>query len=316
MGIYRYTARRILQLIPVLWGVFTLTFFMAHALPGNPVRIYLGINPSQEIAEELIAQYGFNEPLWKQYLDYLWRLLQGDLGRSFFRQAPVSELMLRRLGPTATLMGLSYAIALPTALLLGVYSAARHNKLGDHISRFAGLAGLSTPNFWLGLMLIFLFAYQFELLPASGYVPFSRGPIEALKHLILPVFTLATAQTATLMRMTRSSMVEELSEDYIRTARAYGLPERRILVKHAFRNALLPLVTLIGIQLSFLLDGAVVVEEIFAIPGMGRLGINGLIQQDYGIIIGLNIFFALIFLTGVVITDLAYAYIDPRIKYD
>lgn len=316
MGIYRYTARRILQLIPVLWGVFTLTFFMAHALPGNPVRIYLGINPSQEIAEELIAQYGFNEPLWKQYLDYLWRLLQGDLGRSFFRQAPVSELMLRRLGPTATLMGLSYAIALPTALLLGVYSAARHNKLGDHISRFAGLAGLSTPNFWLGLMLIFVFAYQFELLPASGYVPFSRGPVEAIKHLILPVFTLATAQTATLMRMTRSSMVEELSEDYIRTARAYGLPERRILVKHAFRNALLPLVTLIGIQLSFLLDGAVVVEEIFAIPGMGRLGINGLIQQDYGIIIGLNIFFALIFLTGVVITDLAYAYIDPRIKYD
>lgn len=316
MSIYRYTARRILQLIPVLWGVFTLTFFMAHALPGNPVRIYLGINPSQEIAEELIAQYGFDEPLWKQYLDYLWRLLQGDLGRSFFRQAPVSQLMLNRLGPTVTLMGSSYAIALPTALLLGVYSAARHNKLGDHVSRFFGLAGLSTPNFWLGLMLIFLFAYQFELLPASGYVPFSRGPVEAIKHLILPVFTLATAQTATLMRMTRSSMVEELSEDYIRTARAYGLPERRILVKHAFRNALLPLVTLIGIQLSFLLDGAVVVEEIFAIPGMGRLGINGLIQQDYGVIIGLNIFFALIFLTGVVITDLAYAYIDPRIKYD
>ena len=224
--------------------------------------------------------------------------------------------MLQRLGPTVTLMGLSYAIALPVSLLLGVYAAARHNQLGDHVSRFVGLAGLSTPNFWLGLMLIFLFAYQIDFLPASGYVPFSQDPVASVKHLILPVITLATAQTATLMRMTRSSMVEELSKDYVQTARAYGLPERRILLKHAFRNALLPLITIIGLQLSFLLDGSVVIEQIFAIPGMGRLGYNGLLQQDYGVIIGLNIFFAILFLIGVVITDLAYAYIDPRIRYD
>ncbi|WP_049980098.1 ABC transporter permease [Halolamina rubra] len=316
MSIYRYSARRILQIIPVLLGVFSLTFVMVHALPGNPVRIYLGLNPSQSLEQELLAEYGFNQPLWKQYLDYLWRLLHGNIGESFVRKEPVSELMLARLGPTVTLMGLSYAIALPSALLLGVYAAATHNELGDHVSRFFGLAGLSTPNFWLGLMLIFIMAYQFDVLPASGYVPFTQDPVASIKHLILPVITLATAQTATLMRMTRSSMVEELSKDYVQTARAYGLPERRILLKHAFRNALLPLVTIIGLQLSFLLDGSVVIEQIFAIPGMGRLGYNGLLQQDYGVIIGLNIFFAILFLIGVLITDLAYAYIDPRIRYD
>lgn len=316
MSIYRYSARRLLQIVPVVLGVFSLTFVMVHSLPGNPVRIYLGVNPSQSLEQELLAQYGFDQPLWKQYLDYLWRLLQGDIGESFVRKEPVSELMMARLGPTVTLMGLSYVIALPTALLLGVYAAAKHNELGDHVSRFVGLAGLSTPNFWLGLMLIFFLSYQVDLLPASGYVPFTQDPVASVRHLILPVVTLATAQTATLMRMTRSSMVEELSKDYVQTARAYGLPERRILLKHAFRNALLPLITIIGLQLSFLLDGSVVVEQIFAIPGMGRLGYNGLLQQDYGVIIGLNIFFAILFLVGVLITDLAYAYIDPRIRYD
>lgn len=316
MSIYRYSLRRLLQIVPVLLGVFTLTFFMVHALPGNPVRIYLGLNPSQSLEQELLRQYGFDQPLWKQYLDYLWRLLHGDIGESFVRKEPVSELMLQRLGPTLTLMGLSYAIALPVALLLGVYAAARHNQLGDHVSRFVGLAGLSTPNFWLGLMLIFLLAYQVDVLPASGYVPFTQDPVASIQHLILPVITLATAQTATLMRMTRSSMVEELSKGYVQTARAYGLPEQRILLKHAFRNALLPLITIIGLQISFLLDGSVVIEQIFAIPGMGRLGYNGLLQQDYGVIIGLNIFFAILFLIGVVLTDLAYAYIDPRIRYD
>ncbi|WP_132058839.1 ABC transporter permease [Halorussus amylolyticus] len=316
MSLYRYTIRRLLQIIPVLFGVFTLTFVMVHSMPGNPVRILLGVSPSQQLADELIRQYGFDQPLWKQYLDYLWRLLQGNIGESFTRNRPVMELMLERMGPTVVLMGVSYLIALPTALLLGVYAAARHNRMGDHVSRFLGLAGLSTPNFWLGLMLIFLLSYEFSIFPASGYVSPLEDPVASARHLVLPILTLATAQTATLMRMTRSSMVEELSQDYVETARAFGLPERRILLRHAFRNALLPLITIIGLQLSFLLDGSVVVEQIFAIPGMGRLGYNGLLDQDYGIIIGLNIFFAVLFLIGVLLTDLAYAYIDPRIRYD
>ena len=300
----------------MLFGAFTVTFVMMHALPGNPVRIYLGLNPSQELADELIRQYGFDRPLWQQYLDYLWRLVHLDLGQSFVRKRAVSGLVIERLGPTLSLMGLSYLVALPTALLLGVYAAARHNRFGDHASRFLGLAGLSTPNFWLGLMLIFLFAYKFDVLPASGYVPFGEDPVAWMKHLILPVITLATAQTATLMRMTRSSMIEELSKEYVQTARAYGLPERRILLKHALRNALLPLVTIIGLQLSFLLDGSVVTETIFAIPGMGRLAFSTLLQQDYAVFVGVTVIFSTIFLVGVLITDLAYAYIDPRIKYD
>lgn len=316
MSLYRYTLRRLLQIVPVLFGVFTVTFVMMHALPGDPVRIYLGVNPSQELADELIAQYGFDEPLWQQYLDYLWRLLHLDLGQSFVRKRPVAGLVVERLGPTLSLMGISYLVALPTALLLGVYAAARHNRLGDHASRFLGLAGLSTPNFWLGLMLIFVFAYELGWLPASGYVPFGEDPVASAKHLVLPVITLATAQTATLMRMTRSSMVEELSKEYVQTARAYGLPEQSILLKHAFRNALLPLVTIIGLQLSFLLDGSVVTETIFAIPGMGRLVYNTLLQRDYAVFVGVTTIFATIFLIGVLITDLAYAYIDPRIKYD
>lgn len=316
MGLYRYTVRRLLQIVPVMLGVFTLTFVMMHALPGNPVDIYLGQNPDQQVRQAMLEQYGFNQPLWKQYIDYLVRLLQGNLGQSFLYKESVSSLMLYRLGPTVTLMGLSYVIALPVAIGLGIFAAARHNENGDHVSRFLGLAGVSTPNFWLGLMLIFGFAYTYQLFPASGYVMFVTDPIAAIKHLTLPVITLTTAQTATLMRMTRSSMVEELREGYVETMRAYGIPERQVLVKHAFRNAMLPLVTIIGLQISFLLDGAVVIEKIFAIPGMGRLFFKGITNHDYGIVMGGTIVFALVFLAGVLVTDLAYAYIDPRIRYD
>ena len=316
MSIYRYTFRRIIQMIPVLFGVFTLTFILMYMLPGDPVRIYLGLNPSQEVADDLIREYGLDRPVWEQYLDYLFRVLQGDLGQSFARNAPVTQLFMERLEPTAVLMTLSYVVALPIAIGFGLYGAARHNRAGDHVTRFLGLAGLSTPNFWLGLMLIYAFAYTFTVFPASGYVSPFEDPVESARHLLLPLITLATAQTALLMRMTRSSMIEKLSEEYIVTARAYGLPERRIIVKHAFRNALLPLVTIIGLQMSLLLSGSVIVEEIFAIPGMGRLGFQAFLDHDYAVVVGLNLIFGLMFLIGVLLTDLAYAYIDPRIKYD
>lgn len=312
----RYTLRRLVQIVPVLFGVVTLTFVMMHALPGDPVKIYLGLEPSQELADELIEHYGFDQPLYLQYLDYLTRLFQGDLGQSFTYRQSVSSLMLERMGPTMILMGLSYSVALPTAVALGVYGAARHNRAGDHVSRIVGLAGISTPNFWLALMMIYLVAYEFQLLPASGYVSPLEDPVESAKLLIMPVATLATAQMALLMRMTRSSMIEELRADYVETARAYGIPERRVLYRHSFRNALLPLITIVGLQLSFLLSGSVIVEEIFAIPGMGRLFFDSLVALDYAVVIGITLFFSVLFLIGVLLTDLAYAYIDPRIKYD
>ncbi|WP_255168925.1 ABC transporter permease [Natrononativus amylolyticus] len=316
MGMLRYTLRRLVQMIPVLFGVVTLTFVMMHALPGDPVRIYLGLEPSQEMADDLIEHYGFDRPWYEQYFDYLLRLVQGDLGYSFTYRQSVSNLMLERMGPTAVIMTLSYLIALPTAIGLGVYGAARHNRAGDHVSRILGLAGISTPNFWLALMLIYLVAYELQVLPASGYVSPLEDPIESAKLLVMPVVTLATAQTALLMRMTRSSMIEELRAEYVETARAYGIPERRVLYRHSFRNALLPLITIIGLQISFLLSGSVIVEEIFAIPGMGRLFFDSLVQHDYSVAIGVTLFFSTLFLIGVLLTDLAYAYIDPRIKYD
>lgn len=315
MGLPRYTVRRVAQIFPVLLGVVTLTFVMMHALPGSPVTIYLGAG-RQEVAAEMIEEYGFDQPLYVQYLDYLGRLLQGNLGRSIAHRQPVSTLIVDRIGPTISLMGLSYLVALPVAIGIGIYASARHNRVGDHVSRFVGLAGISTPNFWLGLMLIFLFAYRLNVLPASGYVSPLEDPIESARLLIMPVITLATAQLALLMRITRSSMIEELRANYVETARAYGIPERRVLYRHCFRNALLPLVTIVGVQLSFLLGGAVIVEEIFAIPGIGRLFFSSLIAQDYSVVLGLTLFISVLFLVGILLTDLAYAYIDPRIKYD
>jgi len=316
MGIYRYTLSRLAQIVPVLFGVVTLTFVMMHMLPGNPVQIYLGQGPEQELADDLLAQYGFDRPIYEQYIDYLLRLLQGDLGLSFVHRQPVVDVILSRVEPTLVVMGLSYLIALPAAIALGLYGAARHNEAGDHISRLVGLTGISIPNFWLALMLIYVLAFVFEVLPASGYVSPYEDPVESAKLLVMPVVTLATAQMALLMRMTRSSMIEELRTDYVETARAYGIPERRILYRHSFRNALLPLVTIVGLQVSTLLGGSVIVEEIFAIPGLGRLFFDSLIEQDYSVTVGITLVFSFIFLLGVVITDLAYAYIDPRIKYD
>ncbi|ADD07197.1 ABC-type transport system permease protein (probable substrate dipeptide/oligopeptide) (plasmid) [Natrialba magadii ATCC 43099] len=316
MGLLRYALRRFVQIIPVLFGIVTLMFVMMHALPGDPVRLYLGTEPGQELADDLIASYGFDRPLHEQYFDYLVRLGQGDLGQSFVYNRPVSDLIWERMEPTLVVMGLSYLVALPMAIGLGIYGAARHNEAGDHASRFAGLAGISTPNFWLALMLIYVVTYHLELLPASGYTSPFIDPVESLTLLIMPVITLATAQTALLMRMTRSSMIEELRADYIETARAYGIPERKVLIRHSFRNALLPLVTIVGLQVSTLLGGSVIVEEIFAIPGLGRLFFDSLIDQDYSVAVGVTLFFSTLFLIGVVLTDIAYAYIDPRIKYD
>ena len=316
MGLLRYTLRRLVQLIPVLFGIVTLTFVMMHALPGDPVRLWLGTEPGQELADELIEAHGFDRPMHEQYVDYLVRLAQGDLGQSFVYNRPVVDLMWERMEPTLVVMGLSYLVALPVAIGLGIYGAARHNRAGDHVSRFAGLAGISTPNFWLALMLIYVLSYNFDLLPATGYTSPFINPVEAAVLLIMPVLTLATAQTALLMRMTRSSMIEEMREEYVETARAYGIPERRILLRHSFRNALLPLVTIVGLQVSTLLGGSVIVEEIFAIPGLGRLFFDSVIEQDYSVAVGVTLFFSTLFLIGVVLTDLAYAYIDPRIKYD
>jgi len=329
MGIYRYTINRLLQAIPVTLGVITITFFMANAIPGDPVQILLGPSPSQAEIEAIRARYGLNQPLWKRYINYVAGVLTGDFGRSIYYGEAVTTKIAQRLGPTLLLMTSSYAFAMLTAIPLGVISAKRRNKPTDHASRFVSLIGVSTPSFWIGLMFILVFSFHLQVLPSTNLVMPWADPTElrnaatridvlvlSAQHLVMPMISLGTLQMAALTRIERSSMLEVLSEDYVQLARAYGVKESTILRKHAFRNAQLPIITILGLQLTGLIGGAVLIETVFQINGMGKLIVNSILRQDYPLIMGTTIMFGVVFIVGVIITDLSYAYIDPRVSYD
>jgi peptide/nickel transport system permease protein len=328
VGIYRYAARRLLQAIPVLLGVVTITFVLSNAIPGNPVEIMLGPSPSQLAIDSIQAKYGLNQPLPVRYVNYVAGVLQGDLGTSLHYGVPVTEKIAQRLPATMLLITSSFAFAILTAVPLGVISAKRRNKPTDHVSRVVSLIGVSTPSFWIGLMFIMLFAYHVGVLPATNLIMPWADPAAvtgastrlgvlflAGQHLLLPMLTLGTLQMAAITRIERSSMLEVLSEDYVRLARAYGVPERTILRKHAFRNAQLPVITIIGLQLSAAFSGAVLTETVFEINGMGRLIVNSIPRLDYPVIMGTTLVVSVIFVLGVILTDISYAYVDPRVSY-
>ena len=325
----RYAIRRLLQAIPVVLGIITLTFLLTDAIPGDPVSVMLGPSPSATQVEAIRAKYGLNQPLWIRYKNHVISILQGDLGRSIYYSVPVERKILQRLPVTMLLMVSSYAFALATAIPLGILSAKRRNKAADHISRIVGLIGVSTPSFWIGLVLIIIFAYHIQILPATDLVLPWASPgevsgastqldvvITAGKHLLLPMVSLGTLQMAAIMRIERSSMLEVLQQEYVKLARAYGVSERTILRKHAFRNAQLPVITLVGLQLTQALGGAVLTETVFSINGMGRLIITAIQNQDYPLVMGTTFVFGLVFVIGVVLTDISYAYVDPRVTYD
>ncbi|PSQ02030.1 ABC transporter permease [Halobacteriales archaeon QS_4_69_31] len=329
MGIYRYTFNRLLQAIPVMLGVVTITFVMANAIPGDPVQIMLGPSPSQTEIEAIRSRYGLNKPLWVRYINYVAGVLTGDFGRSIFYGEPVTTKIAQRMGPTMLLMTSSYAFAILTAIPLGVISAKRRNKPTDHASRFVSLIGVSTPSFWIGLMFILVFSFHFQVLPSTNLIMPWADPVEvrnaatrvdvlvlSARHLVMPMISLGTLQMAALTRIERSSMLEVLSEDYVQLARAYGVKESAILRKHAFRNAQLPIITILGLQLTGLIGGAVLIETVFQINGMGKLIVNSIFRQDYPLIMGTTIMFGAVFVIGVILTDLSYAYIDPRVTYD
>lgn len=329
MGLYRYTINRLLQSIPVILGVVTITFFLANAIPGDPVQILLGPSPSQAEVEAIRARYGLNQPLWQRYINYVLGVLQGDFGRSIYYGEPVTTKIAQRMGPTLLLMTSSYTFALVTAIPLGVISAKRRNKPTDHVSRFVSLIGVSTPSFWIGLMFILVFSFHMQVLPSTNLVMPWASPAElrgattrvdvlvmAARHLVMPMVSLGTLQMAALTRIERSSMLEVLSEDYVQLARAYGVKESTILRKHAFRNAQLPIITILGLQLTGLIGGAVLTETVFQINGMGKLIVNSIFRQDYPLIMGTTIMFGVVFVVGVIVTDLSYAYVDPRVSYD
>jgi len=324
----RYTLKRVFQAGFTLLGITFITFLLMELMPGDPISVIVqNQDVSQEVIANLRAKYGLDRPLHERYLSYLGGLLQGDLGYSFRRQAPVVEVIKPRLAPTLLLVLSSFTFALVTSIPLGVLAGARRNELPDHVSRLVSLVGISTPEFWVAIMAVLLFSVHFNVLPASSLVYPWRSPdfygyqsqmqlyVETVRHLLLPVLALGTAQMATLMRVERSSMVETLQEEYVQLARVYGIPERRILRKHAFRPAQLPIITLVGLNLSSALAGAVVIEQIFQINGMGTLFLDAVQSLDYQLVMGITVILATIFVLGVIVTDLAYAYVDPRISY-
>ncbi len=304
----RYLLRRLLLLIPVLWGVATLVFAVTNILPGDPVDLMLGETARPAQREVLRKALGLDRPLSVQYADYLGGLLRGDLGTSIHKKRPVARILAERIPASAELTLAALAIALLIALPLGVLAARRAGTALDLGAGALAVLGASVPVFWLGPLLIILFSIDLGWLPVSG----RTGPLS----LILPAATLGTALSAILMRMTRSSLLDILPQDYLATARAKGLSERRVLWLHALRNACLPLITILSLQLGALLSGAIITETVFAWPGVGRLTIQAIAARDYPLVQGCVLFIAFVYVAGNLLADIAYAWLDPRVRYD
>ena len=300
-----FLLRRLLLLIPVLWGVATLVFLLLHFIPGDPVDLMLGDSALGTDRETLRDQLGLNDPLIVQYLKYFGDLLQGDWGTSLFSKKPVFEEIMERVPATMELMLGAMVVTILVAMPLGLIAAVNKGSWIDQGAMIFSLLGVSIPNFWLGPMLILLFSIHFDLLPVN-----ERGGLE---HLILPALTLGTSLASILARITRSSVVETLQAEYIRTARSKGISELRILFRHALRNALIPIVTVIGLQVGVLLSGAIITEAIFDWPGLGNLLISAINSRNYPLVQGCVLFIAGSYVMVNLVIDLLYAYLDPRI---
>ncbi|GAK57638.1 binding-protein-dependent transport systems inner membrane component [Candidatus Vecturithrix granuli] len=303
-----YILRRLLLTIPVIVGVSTLVFLFIHLIPGDPIQVMLGESAKPTDVEALRRALGLDRPLSEQYMAFFKGLVTGNLGVSIHTGQPILATIVSRLPATLELTLSSMCVALLISIPLGVISASKQYSLLDNGSMFFALLGISMPNFWLGPLLILLFSVNLGWLPVSG-----RG---GLLHLVLPAITLGTALAAKLTRMTRSSVLEILHEDYITTARSKGLHEGFVIFKHALRNALIPVITVIGIQFGALLSGALITETIFAWPGIGRLTITAIQKRDYPLVQGCVLLIAFGYVFANLITDLAYAWADPRIRFE
>ncbi|MDR7521586.1 MAG: ABC transporter permease [Armatimonadota bacterium] len=312
----RYLAARLLALIPVLLGILVVVFLLIRLIPGDAIQLFLGtqVEMTPEQMAELRRFFGVDRPIWVQFADYLGRVLRGDLGVSLRTARPVLSDILQRLPLSFQLATLSLVVAVVIAMPLGVLSAVTRNSAFDVVARIAGLLGLSIPNFWLGAMLILVFSRYLHV-ALGQYVPITQDPLGTLQSLYLPALALGTAIAAILMRYVRSSLLEVLGQEYIRTARGKGLRGTAVMLRHALPNAMIPVVTVIGFQMGYLLGGTVVIEEIFALPGMGRLALQAIFQRDYPVVQGVVLVVALLFVLTNLVVDLLYAWIDPRIRY-
>ncbi len=312
----RYILRRILFMFPVALLVSFLTFMMIHLVPGDPARVLLGEYATPQTVAALDRQLGLDKPLPVQFVLWLWQALHGNLGQSIQLQQPVVQAIAQRLPVTVELGIGALLYSLLAAVPLGIYSATHPNSPGDWLANVFSLLGTAIPVFILGLALIFFFAVTIRLFPPGGYVPFIEDPAGNIRDLILPMLTLGTGVVAVNMRQIRANMLEALGQDYIRTARAKGLPERRIAYIHALRNAFLPVLTLVGLQIGSILAGAFIVETIFLWPGIGQLTIMSILSKDYPVVQGVVLLAAFSYMVANLLIDICYAFLDPRIRFE
>jgi peptide/nickel transport system permease protein len=313
-----YILRRLVLMIPVALLVTVGVFALARLSPADPVLVFAGEDREPARLAEIRADLGLDQPLPLQYVAWLGHAVQGDLGRSFQNKQKVSEAIIERLPATFELGVAALTISITFALIIGILSAVKRNSIVDLLSSGITLMGVSFPTFFLGLLLILLFAYVIpgRIFPPGGYVPLTTDVGENLRRLVLPAVTLATASLALNLRQVRSSLLEVFGNDYMRTARAKGLREGTVITRHALKNALIPVVTLIGIQIGAIIEGAVITETIFFWPGIGRLAVQAIPSNDYPVVQGVVLVSALSFMVSTLLVDVLYAWIDPRISYD
>ncbi len=330
-----FISRRLVELIPVFFGVLLIVFVINHLTPGDPALLILGERATKEAIAKLRDQLGLNDPLPITFVKYLGRAVRGDLGRSIQSNERVTVELAQRFPATIELTLAAMLIASAVGIVTGMIAAARRNSWFDGASMVAALFGFSMPIFWLGIMLILLFAAYLDWFPISGRLDYTveisritnfylldalltrngEAFANALRHLVLPAVTLSTVPLAIIARMTRSSLLEVLRADYVRTARAKGLAERQVVVRHALRNAAIPIVTVIGLNVGSLLGGAILTETIFAWPGVGRLVVDAIFARDYPVVQGAVLVIAVVFVLVNLVVDISYAYLDPRIRY-
>ena len=312
-----YIFRRILIAIPILFGVTILNFIIIYMAPGNPVDMYFNPNATEQEIQLKKEALGLNDPIWIQYVNWLKELLNGNLGYSFSSYQAVSEILAERIGPTLLLMGTALILAYLIAIPIGILSATRQYSFLDYFTTGASFLGVSLPNFFLGLLAIYIFALKLQWLPTGGmYTLGSENNLwDWIRHLILPALVLSISIAGKMVRYVRSSMLDVLGQDYLRTARSKGLRESIITNKHALRNALIPIVTVIGADIPLLLGGAVVTEQIFQWPGIGQLTITSILTRDYPVLMAINLMSAVVVMVSNILTDIVYTIVDPKVKY-
>ena len=310
MKYIRYIYSKLLSVVPVIFGVTLVSFFLIHFIPGDPVRIMLHGRATDEVVRQIYQELGWDKPLITQYFEFLLNTLQGDLGKSYIQKVPVSELIFERLGPSIFLLTYSAVLSLIISFPLSYISSIKVNSYSDHLIRSIGLMGFAMPPFWVGILLILIFGLFLNLFPVSGY---GEGFFGHIYHLFLPSLTIALFLSPMLTQTLRASILDNLSSDYVEVAKSKGLSNRSIIFSHVLKNSLIPVITILAVNISWLISGAVIIEYVFSIPGLGTLLIRAISYRDYTVIQGLCIIFSIMVVSVNLFADLCYMFINPRV---